>query len=81
MGKYRVSFCFAEFLWQGSRGPTPASNMTSAKDADKRGMIEYLQQYYATNDVKRGGYGQPLPGTLSSKYSPKIIQDAMFEGR
>ena len=50
-------------------------------DNDNRGMIEYLQEYYATNDVKRGGYGQPLPGSLSSKYSPKIIQDAMFEGR
>jgi len=71
-----------QFLPKPPEDATPASNVTSAKDADNnRGMIEYLQQYYATNDVKRGGYGQPLPGTLSSNYSPKIIQDAMFGGR
>ena len=70
-----------QFLPKIPEDTTPASDVTSAKNADSRGMIEYLQQYYATNDVKRGGYGQPLPGTLSSKYIPKIIQDAMFEGR
>lgn len=70
-----------QFLPKSSEVTTPASNMTSDKDADNRGMIEYLQEYYATNNVKRGGYGQPLPGKLLSKYSPKIIQDTMFEGR
>ena len=59
----------------------PKSESRSDVTDKYKGMIEYLREHYAMNDFKRGGYGQPLPGKLSSKYGPKIIQRAMFEGR
>lgn len=48
----------------------------------ERNAIEYLHDYSKESAVKRGGYGQPLPGSLSSaKYGPNIIKDALFEKR
>ncbi len=47
-----------------------------------RNAIDYLNDYPKKNSVKRGGYGQPLPGSLSSAmYRPNIIKEAMFEKR
>lgn len=43
--------------------------------------IQYLQDYYSKKTVKRGGYGQPLPGALSSKLGQKMIDNALFEKR
>lgn len=43
--------------------------------------IQHLQDYYSKNAVKRGGYGQPLPGSLSSKHGMPIINKALFEKR
>jgi len=43
--------------------------------------VEYLQDYYEKNNVARGGYGQPLPGALSSKYGNNIINQVLFEKR
>jgi len=44
--------------------------------------IEHLNEYYKKNQVARGGYGQPLPGKLSSPSSNnKIFRSALFEKR
>ena len=44
--------------------------------------IHYLQDYYKKNTVARGGYGQPLPGALSStSHENSIIKKALFENR
>jgi hypothetical protein len=44
--------------------------------------IEHLNEYYKKNQVARGGYGQPLPGKLSSPSSGnKIFRQALFEKR
>lgn len=45
--------------------------------------IQYLQQYYKTHKVKRGGYGQPLPGTWRGRGSRegKKIDNLLFEKR
>jgi len=34
-------------------------------------VIESLNQYYQTHDVKRGGYGQPLPGKWTGQSAEK----------
>jgi len=44
--------------------------------------IEHLKEYYKNNKVSRGGYGQPLPGQLSSPSSSgQIFREALFEKR
>jgi hypothetical protein len=42
---------------------------------------EYLRQYFATHDVPRGGYGQPLPLTFSSKSNSKHLQKTLHRDR
>lgn len=46
-----------------------------------KNAINYLQEFYEKNTVDRGGYGQPLPGTLSSTNGQKTIRQALFEKR
>ena len=44
--------------------------------------IEYLNGYYAKNEVKRGGYGRPLPGKYNSPSDGgRIFQHTLFEKR
>ena len=44
--------------------------------------IEHLNEYYKNTKVARNGYGQPLPGKLSSPSSrDKIFRSALFEER
>ncbi|KAL7462199.1 hypothetical protein ACHAXS_002589 [Conticribra weissflogii] len=35
--------------------------------------IKYLQDYYKSHQVKRGGYGQPLPGKLRGENVDKVL--------
>ena len=65
-----LDYLNVQFTPIGARSPT-------------RNAIQYLHAYPKINTlVKRGGYGQPLPGSLSSaQYGPNIIKDAMFEKR
>ena len=44
-------------------------------------VINYLNEYYAKNKVKRGGYGQPLPGRFSSPDHGRIFRQTLFEKR
>lgn len=43
--------------------------------------IEFLQNYYEKNTIKRGGYGQPLPGKYTTKHGQNSILQALFEDR
>ena len=42
-----------------------------------KNSISYLRDYYSKNKVKRGGYGQPLPGKLVGENAKK----GLFENR
>lgn len=53
----------------------------NGQDKPTENAIDYLQDHYKKNSVKRGGYGQPLPGDLSSSYGKNIINKALFENR
>ena len=44
--------------------------------------IQHLSEYYKNHQIKRGGYGQPLPGKLLSKNNDnQMIKKALFENR
>ena len=42
-------------------------------DVEKEGSIEYLRRYYKNNKVKRGGYGQPLPGKIEGGRDKQVL--------
>eukprot|EP00985_Skeletonema_marinoi_P002160 scaffold878_cov153-Skeletonema_marinoi.AAC.2 len=55
------------------------------KEEDQHDLpsIQYLQQYYKSHEVKRGGYGQQLPGKWRGRASRegKQIDNLLFEKR
>ena len=55
---------------------TPNGESDPAKNA-----MTYLEGYYKHNKVARGGYGQPLPGTLKSTHGDGLVRGALFESR
>ncbi len=45
-------------------------------------VIDHLNEYYSKNKVKRGGYGQPLPGKFSSPSdNGRTFRQTLFEKR
>lgn len=55
---------------------TPHGKNNPIKDT-----IQHLRQFYLNNEIKRGGYGQPLPGMLTSIDSNQMVEQALFEKR
>lgn len=55
---------------------TPRGKNNPIKDT-----IQHLRQFYLNNEIKRGGYGQPLPGMLTSIDSNQMVEQALFEKR
>ncbi|KAL7530922.1 hypothetical protein ACHAWF_003561 [Thalassiosira exigua] len=51
------------------------------EDRPKRDAISYLREYYLNHKVRKGGYGQPLPGNFASKYGNELLGRSLFEKR
>ena len=53
----------------------------NGKEVPIKNAIQHLSEYYENHQIKRGGYGQPLPGKLRSKQDNQLVQNALFENR